>query len=77
MHTRAAKLARERKDVRSGVSQRFGIFSCCLLSSTQVLTSRRALTFGNKLERFSSTLPIFVSVFRNALDGVYFFKLKN
>ena len=63
MRTRATGLARERKDLGSGVSRRLGIFSCCLLSSAQVL---------NKLKRFSSTLPLFVSVFRNALNDVYF-----
>ena len=73
MRTRAIGLARKRKDLGSGVSRRFWIFSCCRLSSAQVLTNRRALTFGNKLKRFSSTLPMFVSVFRNALNDVYFF----
>ena len=73
MRTRATGLAREGKDLGVGVSRRFWIFSCCRLSCAQVLTSRRALTFGNELKRFSSTLPMFVSVFRNALDGVYFF----
>ena len=73
MRTRATGLAREGKDLGVGVSRRFWIFSCCRLSSAQVLTNRRALTFGNKLKRFSSTLPMFVSVFRNALNDVYFF----
>ena len=64
MRTRAIGLARERKDLGSGVSRRFWSFSCCRLSSAQVLTNRK---------RFSSTLPMFVSVFRNALNDVYFF----
>ena len=70
MRTRAIGLARERKDLGSGVSRRFWIFSCCRLYSAQVLTDRRALTF---VFTFSSTLPMFVSVFRNALNDVYFF----
>ena len=73
MRTRATGLAREKKDLGIGVSRRFWILSCCRLSSAQVLTSRRALTFENKLKRFSSTLPMFVSVFRNVLNDVYFF----
>ena len=73
IRTRVTGLARERKDLGSGISRRFGIFSCCLLSSAQVLTCRRALTFENELKRCSSTLPMFVSVFKDVLNDVYFF----
>ena len=66
------RIVSEREDVASGVSQRFGVFSCCLLSSVQVLRSRRGLTFGNKRKRFLSTLPMFVLIFRNAFKDVYF-----
>ena len=66
MRTWVTGLARERNDVGNGVSRPFGIFSCCLLSSAPVLT------IGSKLKRFSSTLPMFVLVLRNALNDVYF-----